>query len=141
MKQTGLYWHVHHNILLEWCYNYNERVEAIKLRKPKNEIEPRLYFLKPVKSKLPQKLTKAWKAYGKAYEAHDKACEAYDKAREAHDKARKAYDKAWKARYKAWKACYKVYEAHKKDIEKLHQKECPDCVWDGEKMIWKKWKK
>ena len=40
--KSGWYWCVHHNILLEWCYNYDERVEAIKTTKPENEVPTRL---------------------------------------------------------------------------------------------------
>lgn len=42
MIKQGFYWHVHHNSLIEWCWDYNERVNAINKDKPKNEIPIRL---------------------------------------------------------------------------------------------------
>ena len=72
----GFYWHVHHDKLIEWCYNYQERVEAIK-EKPKNEIETRLRLLKPVKNfkVLPKKWVEAYKKFMPELEAlHKKEC-------------------------------------------------------------------
>jgi len=149
---TGFYWHIHHDELLEWSDNISKRIDFVISHKPNDEIETRLRLMKPVKGKLPAEVVKAWKARGKAWEARGKAREAYDKAREAYDKAWEARGKAWKARGKAWEAREKAREAyvkaweaydeaweaydkalrkHKKEIEALHRKECPDCPWDG----------
>jgi len=121
MKTNGWFWHVHHDVLVEWSDDINERIAYIKKEKPENERALRLKLLKPVMGKLPAKLVKAGEAYGKAWKAYDKAREAYDKAREACDKAEEAYDKAKKA-------C-------KKEIEALHKKECPDCPWTGSSIF------
>jgi len=112
MKQ-GLYWHVHHDILLEWCWGWDERVEVIKTTKPESEISIRLKLFQPVKGKLPKEVTSAR--------------DACDSARDAYDSARNAYDKTLKK--------------HTKAIEALHKKECPDCPWDGKKIVFSKAKK
>jgi hypothetical protein len=39
---TGFFWHIHHNTLVEWCYNYQERVDYILLEKPVEEQPLRL---------------------------------------------------------------------------------------------------
>jgi len=155
-KKAGFYWLLHHDKLLEWCYDEQERIDYIKKCKPTNERETRLKWMKPVKGKLPKAVIeageacdkagkscdKAWKAYGKAWKAYGKAEEAYYKAREAYDKAGKAYckareacDKAGKAYCKAREAYGKVLRDHKDEIEALHAKEQPDCPWDGERLV------
>ena len=59
MKNKGFTWHCHHDILLEWCYDYKGRVEDIKKNKPKHEIKTRLKLFKFVKGKLPIEMVKA----------------------------------------------------------------------------------
>ncbi len=160
-KTKGMFWHVHHDQLLEYCYGYGERVRYIKKNKPKDERELRLRLFQLVKGKLPVAVIKAQTACDKAQIAYDKARTAYDKAWTAYDKARTAYDKAWTAYDKAWTACDKAQIAYDKAqiaydkaqtaydkalqnnvvaIEKLHRKECPDCPWDG-KTIFRKGEK
>jgi len=129
--KKGFYWHCHHDVLAEYCYDYDKRVKFIKENKPANEIEERLRLFQPIKGKLPSALIKAGEACHKAVEAYDKAKEAYDKAKEAYDKAADAYDKAWDAYGKALKD-------NKAVIEKLHAEECPNCSWDGETLHFNK---
>jgi hypothetical protein len=69
-RKSGLYWHVHHDKLLEWCWDYDERVAFIKHNKSSREIEPRLRLMQPVQGELPEAVAEARKAYdevGKAY--------------------------------------------------------------------------
>lgn len=61
MKNTGIFWHVHHDVLLEYCYSYKERVDFIKRCKPKSERKTRLRLFKPVKN-VPKWVEKANKA-------------------------------------------------------------------------------
>jgi tetratricopeptide (TPR) repeat protein len=133
--KKGMFWHVHHDKLIEYCYNYDERVECIKNNKPKDEIETRLRLFKPVKGKLPKEVIEAGAAYakaitaynkaraalGRAVAAYDKAGAAYDKAWAAlgravaaYDKARAAYDKAWAAFDKAWATYDKTWATYEK---------------------------
>jgi len=39
MKQSGFFWHVHHDVLMEWCYDYEERVDYIENYKSASERE------------------------------------------------------------------------------------------------------
>jgi len=141
-KQNGFYWHIHHDKLIEWCYNYRERVYFIKKYKPKNEIKTRLRLCQPVKGKLPIEFVKTWEAHIKTWEAYGKACNAHDKARkayygkakEAYDKTRIACNKAWDARNRAQETYNKVRKIYKEEIEALHAKECPNCIWNGEEL-------
>ncbi len=142
MIKQGFFWHCHHDVLVEYCYDYDERVQFIKKNKPKNEQKLRLRLFKPVKGKLPKAVittgkayAKAWEAYAKAWEAYDKAWEVYAKAWEACVKAQKVYDKAQEACVKAWEAYDKTLKTNLVAVEKLHTKECPNCSWDGKNIF------
>jgi hypothetical protein len=106
MKNSGLYWHVHHENLWEYCYDVKGRIEYIKKSKPKAEIKTRIRLMKPIMARLGD--AKAWAAYAKAGAACDKARAAYDKARAA------------------WGATIKPDA-----IKIAHAKECPNCPWNG----------
>src|SRR3972149_876624 len=118
------FWHIHHEVLLEWPADIQERIDFIQAEKPKHEVEIRLRLLKPVQGALPPKLVKAG-------DARVKAGDARDKAKAAYDKAKAAYDKDWDAFGKDWDAYRKAYDKYLPQIEALHALECPDCPWDG----------
>jgi len=141
----GMFWHCHHNILCEYVYDYQERVNYIKKNKPKNEIKTRLKLFKKVKGKLPKefveagkKCDKAREKYIKAEEKCDKAREKYIKAREKYDKAREKYDKAWEKYIKAEEKYNKAWGKYEPQIEKLHKKECGCKEWNGKELVFKK---
>jgi len=98
MKTAGLAIHVHHNILVENCYDYKEREEAIKAAKPLNEQEIRLRLFKMLPKKaiaeLPRNLIKAIADWDKANADWDKANADLDKANADLDKANADLDKA-----------------------------------------------
>ena len=137
MTKPTLYWHIHHEILLEETTDIQERIDYIRANKPEKEIPLRLKLMTPVlhPEKLPARFRKAREAYYKAWEAYDKAWEAYYKASKAYDKAREAYYKAWEAYYKASKAYDKAMEAYYQQIEKLHKEEHPNCPWNGKTIF------
>ena len=123
MIKTGFAFHVHHDKLVEFCTDYDERVSYIKSNKPLNEQELRLRLFKLTPQELLPK-SEAWEAYGKAKKAHNEA-------REACSEAWEAYDKAWEAYGKAKKAC-------ESELIKLHAELCPNCPWDGKTIFPKK---
>ena len=153
-----LYWHIHHEILLEGTTDIQERIDYIRANKPEKEIPLRLKLMTPVlhPEKLPSSFRKAWEAYDKARKDYDKAREAYCKTWEAYcktwevySKAREAYDKTWEAYCKAWEAYImagkdydkarevyiKTSKACAPQIEKLHREEHPDCPWNGKTIF------
>ena len=124
--KQGFYWHVHHAILLEYCYDYEERANYIKKNKAEHEVETRLRLFKPVKGKLPKDLIDALRKY---YEAGRKYVEA-----------RQKWDEAWRRYDEAERKCYEILEKHKPFIEKLHEKECGCKEWNGEEIVFNKQK-
>ena len=119
--KSGFFWHIHHEILLEYSYNIDKRVAYIKSYKPKDQIEIRLRLMKPVKGELPQEVVKARKVYNEARNAYNEAENAYDEAENAYDEAENAYNEA--------------IQRNKIVIEELHRKECPNCPWDGKTIF------
>ena len=90
--KSGLSIHCHHNILVEHCYNYDERVEAIKRDKPQNEQEIRLRLFKLLPKEAIEELPTAWR---KADAEWDKACAERRKACAELDKACAEWDRTW----------------------------------------------
>jgi hypothetical protein len=138
MKKSGFFWHVHHDVLVEWSDNINERIEYIKNVKPKNEVKTRLKLLQPVKGELPEEVIGAWNAFEKAKNTFNKAKDAYEKVwdtfnktKDAYEKVWNAYDEAFEARYKTWDAYDEAIVDHLPEIELLHKQECKNCFWDG----------
>ena len=127
------FWHVWHQPKLMWFITYIEYIERIiniELQKPQEEKQERFCLMKPVMQKF--KADAAWKkadaAWKKAYAAGEKA---YAKAYAAREKAYVAREKAYAAREKVDAA----WESQNHDIIILaHEKECPNCKWDGEKL-------
>ena len=89
---SGLAIHCHHDILVDYCYDFNERVEYIK-KKPENEVKTRLRLFKllpkEAEKDIPSEYVKASRAWAEAYKAWDEADKAWDEA----DKG--AFHKKW----------------------------------------------
>ncbi len=71
---SGFAFHCHHDKLVEWVTNYDERVEYIKACKPPGERELRLRLFKMIPiDRLPVKLVKACAEYDFT-ELHKELC-------------------------------------------------------------------
>ena len=137
----GMCFHAHHDILCEFCYDYQGRVDYINRYKPANERELRLRLFKITQGKLPKDLIEVCQKCEDARQEHSKAWRKYAKAcNEACQEP--VYRGAWQERDEAWQkyeeSCQKRDEAihkHKEVIGALHEKECPDCPWDGKTIF------
>jgi hypothetical protein len=119
--KSGLYWHLHHDQLIEWTDDIDERWNYVVDNKPTDELETRLRWMRPVVGPLPAELGKASVELGKARAEWDKICAERDKACVELGKARAEWDKA----------CVECWPA----IEALHTAECPGCPWDGKTLF------
>jgi multidrug resistance efflux pump len=140
MMANELYWHVHHDTLLEPLTEpIQNRIEYIKTEKAKYEtekqIELRLRLLRPLIGPLPEKWDKAEAEWDKAEAEWDKAEAELDKARAEWAKAVAELSKARAERDKAEAELDKAEAQHKIEIEALHKKECPNCPWDGSSIF------
>jgi len=133
--QTGFFWHVHHDRLLEWCYSYNERASYISEQKREDQKETRLRLFKPVRGTLPQEVVEAGQAYVEAGQISNKAWRVYYKTGQFRDKEWRAYVKAEQAHSRAWRALDEALRKNMPAIEALHRKECHNCPWDGKTIF------
>jgi len=100
--------HCHHNILVEYCYDYDERVEAIKRDKPENEQKTRLRLFKI----LPEEALKDIPVrFQKAYAEREKA------------------GTEWKKANAEWS---------QSDKDTLHKKWCNCSQWNGQEIMFKR---
>ena len=98
---VGVYWHLHHDLICEWCHSYEDRAYDIIYYKPWWQIRRRLKLFQPVKqvSKLP---------------------ETFRLRMEDEGLRRRPY------------RCVRGYELK---LAALHDKECPDCPWNGKTIF------
>ena len=128
---SGWYWHVHHDVLCEWCYDYEERVRFVKECKPTGEVETRLRLMQPVRGDLPERWVKAGAQYAKVYAESEKAwAEPALTEREI-----KRGQLAWIGREKAWEEYKKAQGECMTETEALHRVQCPGCPWDGKTIF------
>ena len=135
MTEMKAYWHIHHDTLVEFSDDIEERIRCINEYKPAEEVPLRLHLLKPVRGKLPDAVVRAGKACRKAYVAYAKAYVAPAKAWAAYAKACATYAKACATYNKAEAAYVETLDAHKDEIEALHAQECPNCPWNGKTIF------
>ena len=133
---SGLAWHLHHDQLVEWCNDYDERVAYIKTSKPLSEQATRLRLFQMVKSP-PAKLKPgpSAAAYNKARAVLDKARLARATRPAAYVKALSNYDKAAKVLDQEWINYKKTFFAARFELRDLHKVECPDCPWNGKTIF------
>jgi hypothetical protein len=122
---SGLAWHVHHDTLLEWCYNYDERVESIKRSKPVSEQETRLRLLKMLSEEALSELPSAFR----------KADVDRQKADADRQKAYADWQKADADRQKAYADWQKAGADNKVAITALHAKYCGCKEWNGKELV------
>lgn len=125
MKNSGLAIHCHHGELIEYCYDYQGRVDYIKSDKPKHEIPTRLRLFKLLSDEaiadLPEDLIKAYADWKKACADLEKARTVWDKAYADWGKARADWDKADAA-----------WPQESKDA--WHKKWCGCKEWNGHEL-------
>ena len=114
-RKSGLAFHCHHEVLVEYVWDYDERVDYIKRNKLASEVDLRLRLFQLIPtSKLPDELNKALAEYDKAWAEYDKALAKYNKARAEYDKA---------------------LNLAMPILKQLHTQLCPDCPWTGKTIF------
>jgi DNA polymerase III alpha subunit (gram-positive type) len=137
MIKQGLAIHCHHDMLLEHCYDYDERVEAIKRNKPQNEQEIRLRLFKI----LPQEaIDDLPERFVKAYDEWDKARVEWKKADAEWQKANAEWKKAYAELKKAnaeWKKAYAELKKADAEREKAYAEwNKADTEWNKADTEW-----
>ena len=124
--------HCHHGILVEYVYNYEERVNIIKSTKPKNEIKTRLKLFKLLQNdavkEIPKKYRELYQSCREAVKKYQEADDVRRKTNNSCREANKAYQKAVEAYREANEACWEVDKSWQ---EAFHKKWCGCKKWDG----------
>lgn len=119
-----MYWHVHHEVLIEPLIKpLQNRIDFIKINKPKYEVKTRLRLIHQAKGKLPKSILKLKKTCNQAWTAYNQAEAAYLQAGKALNQARMALSQA--------ATDYNQALRSSPEIKALHARECKDCPWDG----------
>ena len=133
MKQAGFFWHVHPNILIDWCFRHQheEIVENIRrwavYKLSPIDIETWLRLFRPVKGNLPEELVRAAQALNEGWEVCGRILDEKQQA----DNPGEDYKKASIIYSDAWRVYRGVLEKNKEAIERLHRDECLSCSWEG----------
>ena len=132
-KTPQLYWHLHHEKLVEPLREgttLEERLRYIEDSKDKTERALRLKLIKKVILPKGSPILKAYNEYREAANAHDKI----------HDKEGKdctsALDKV-KATEVIW---YNIITNNSPELIKLHKQQCKNCPWDGNSILTRTYK-
>ena len=145
MKQTkqlnsGLSIHCHHNALIEYCYDYKERVKYIKENKFKNEQEIRLRLFKILPKEAEKDLLERYlKAYTECKKADAKWIKTYAEWKKANTEQVKTYTKwikanaEWTKAYAEWEKAYAEWPQKSKDA--FHKKWCGCKEWNGKELV------
>lgn len=112
--KAGLYWFLHHNTVLEWTHDIDERWDYVCQNKPLAELPERQRWMRPVEGALPDALLTAWENYDTAGKKFAAAREKYIAAREKYIAAGEKY----------WP-----------QIKALMRIELPGVPWDGERLL------
>ena len=111
-SESGWSLHCHHDTLLEYCHNYQERVDYILQNKPKREQAIRLKVFKLLPKEAVKELPKQLVVAGPKWY-----------------KARAELNKAGAEYYKAWA------EWGKKAQEAFHKKWCGCAEWNEKEIV------
>jgi hypothetical protein len=140
MKNKGLSVHYHHAVLVEYCHDYNERVDYIKTYKPQHEQETRLRVFKLLSEEaieaLPNSLVKAIADRQKANADLQKAAADRLKANADWLKAeadRRIVEATWQMAY----ADLDMAETNwpKESRNAWHEKFCGCKEWHGRTLV------
>ena len=122
----GLAFHCHHDILCEYVYDYEERVQFIKTRKLKSEQSLRLRLFKMIPDdRIPGRDSLEWQNWKKAEQNWKKMYLINEKTWQPHAKAEKICVRAWQD----------YIDKYGDEIKQLHKELCPDCPFDGKTIF------
>ncbi len=135
-RNEGIAFHVHHDVLAEYCSDYQNRVSYVKEAKPAEEVKLRLRLFKLIPlNKIPWSVVKA-DAERKKADAERK--KAYAEREKAYAERKKAYAE-WKKAYAEWEKADAEREKAYAEWEKADaEREKADAEWEKADAEWEK---
>jgi hypothetical protein len=150
---------VHHNIQIEYCWSYDERLHVIDTEKPKYERATRracLTHLCDAPAEIveaEQRLREAIRRAKEALRQHEEAqrqCGEYGRAKDAWQRSRKAVQRAKGAWQRSWKAGQRAKDAYRSLLDAVRayltparkakllallKRLTPDAPWNRKQLV------
>src|SRR3990167_6514175 len=139
---SGMAFHVHHDVLFEYCHNYQERVDYINKEKPEHERKTRIKLFAMLTQEqiamLPKEFVEERQKYDEVSEKYDEAMKEYDEARQKYDEVSQKYNEAMQKYDEARQKCNEASQKYKPQLEEIHKKICGCKEWDGTELVFPK---
>ncbi len=138
--RAGFAFHCHHDILVEYVHDYDERMSFIRLHKPFSEQLLRLHLFQLIPTdKLPTELVDVISVEVAARDARNKASDTYGfivrRQEQPSSKERQSYREVIQAHSDAEVKCITIMGKYLPELKKLHNSICPNCPWDGDTIF------
>jgi hypothetical protein len=109
---------VHHDVHVEYCYSFAERIKAIKKTKLQHEQAVRLAALTVIpETCVPAQYVQAWQAW------------------QALVQARRAWDQTWDAYEQAWQGCVQAQWACRPQLLALVAQYVDQSLWNDKGLV------
>jgi len=118
---SGMAVHVHHDILFEYCHNYQERVDYINKKKPEHERKTRIKLFAMLTQ---EQIAMLPKEFVEERQKYDEVSQKYNEAMQKYDEARQK--------------CNEASQKYKPQLEEIHKKICGCKEWDGTELVFPK---
>ena len=118
---SGMAVHVHHDILFEYCHNYQERVDYINKEKPEHERKTRIKLFAMLTQ---EQIAMLPKEFVEERQKYDEVSQKYNEAMQKYDEARQK--------------CNEASQKYKPQLEEIHKKICGCKEWDGTELVFPK---
>ena len=113
--------HVHHDILFEYCHNYQERVDYINKKKPEHERKTRIKLFAMLTQ---EQIAMLPKEFVEERQKYDEVSQKYNEAMQKYDEARQK--------------CNEASQKYKPQLEEINKKICGCKEWDGTELVFPK---
>ena|SRR3990167_5872318 len=118
---SGMAFHVHHDVLFEYCHNYQERVDYINKEKPEHERKTRIKLFAMLTQ---EQIAMLPKEFVEERQKYDEVSQKYNEAMQKYDEARQK--------------CNEASQKYKPQLEEIHKKICGCKEWDGTELVFPK---
>ncbi len=140
----GMYWLCHHELIMEWVDDYDQRVAYIKSEKKPRERPRRLHWFRRVQGELPAELVRAARIARKHVDAffrarqtslHHLCSDRYRSDPSGYKRLCATETRLRRIAKRADTRYWNLLKKHKRRIVRLFRQECPGCPWNGKRLV------
>src|SRR3990167_1267003 len=132
---SGMAFHVHHDVLFEYCHNYQERVDYINKEKPEHERKTRIKLFAMLTQ---EQIAMLPKEFVEERQKYDEVSQKYNEAMQKYDEARQKCNEASQKWNEARQKCNEASQKYKPQLEEIHKKICGCKERDGTELVFPK---